>query len=66
MKFFEKDWGFMAGNISKFTFEFLPRLTVVSLTHMLEINVGFLWFQLWLTIFDRQLQEFNKRANDTE
>lgn len=66
MKFFEKDWGFMAGNISKFKFEFLPRLTVINLTHALEINVGFLWFQLWLTIFDRQLQEFNKRENDTK
>ena len=66
MKFFEKDWGFMAGNISKFKFEFLPRLTVINLTRALEINVGFLWFQLWLTIFDRQLQEFNKRENDTE
>lgn len=56
----------MAGSISGFKFEFLPRITVINIPHMLEINVGFLWFQLWLTIFDRQLQEFNKKRNDTQ
>lgn len=66
MTLFERDWGFVAGGISKYKFEFLPRLTVVDASHMLEINFGFLWFQIWLTIFSHQMQEFNKRMHDTE
>lgn len=62
MTIFEKDWGFMAGGLSKYKFEFLPRLTVTTLTHMLEINLGFLWFQLLLTIFSKPMQEINKNS----
>lgn len=62
MTIFEKDWGFVAGSFSKYKFEFLPRLTVTTLTHMLEINLGFLWFQLWLTIFSKPMQEINKNS----
>ena len=52
----------MAGGLSKYKFEFLPRLTVTTLTHMLEINLGFLWFQLLLTIFSKPMQEINKNS----
>lgn len=58
--FFDKDWGFMHGEISKYKFDFLPRITAVTTTHMLELSVGFLCFRMWLTIFSRQVQEFNK------
>ena len=60
MKIFKKDWGFMAANISKFKFELLPRFTVSELTHMLEFSFGFLWFQIWLTIWSQEMQKFNK------
>lgn len=66
MTFFERDWGFMAGSISKHKFEFLPRFTMSAVTHMLEFNIGFLWFQLWLTIYSRQMQEFNRKNHDAE
>ena len=61
MTLFERDWGFVAGSVSNYRFEFLPRLTMTSITHMLEISVGFLWFQLWLTIYSREMQEFNRK-----
>ena len=60
MKIFEKDWGFMAVKFSKFKFELLPRFTVTEIPHMMEFNVGFLWFQIWLTIWSKDMQEFNK------
>lgn len=66
MTLFERDWGFMAAGLSAFKFEFLPRLTVVDIPHMLEINLGFLWFQVWLTVYSRQMQEFNRRNHGTE
>ena len=56
----------MAAGLSAFKFEFLPRLTVVDIPHMLEINLGFLWFQVWLTVYSRQMQEFNRRNHGTE
>lgn len=58
--FFEKDWGFLHGEISKYKFDFLPRFTITTTTHMMEIHMGFLCCRLWLTIFSRQMQEFNK------
>lgn len=58
--FFEKDWGFLHGEISKYKFYFLPRFTIITTPHMMEINMGFLCFRLWLTIFSQQMQEFNK------
>ena len=61
MILFEKDWGFMAAGISKYKFEFLPRFTITEIPHMLEFNIGFLWFQIWLTIFSREMQEFNRK-----
>lgn len=59
--FFERDWGFMHGEISKYKFDFLPRVTVSDTRHMLEINVGIFCFRVWLTIFSRELQEINRQ-----
>lgn len=61
---FEKDWGFLVGEISKYKFDFLPRLTITTTKHMMEINIGIFCFRLWLTIFDRPLQELNRRARE--
>ena len=56
----------MAGSISSYKFEFLPRLSLIEIPHMLEINVGFLWFQLWLTVYSRRMREFNRKNHDAE
>ena len=56
----------MAGRISKYKFEFLPRLTMSAVTDLLEINFGFLWFQLWIGIWSERMREFNRRNHDTE
>lgn len=58
--FFERDWGFMHGEISKYKFDFLPRLTITSTSHMLEVNIGIFCFHLWITVFSREMQEINK------
>ena len=56
----------MAGRISKYKFEFLPRLTMSAVTDLLEISFGFLWFQLWIGIWSERKREFNRRNHDTE
>lgn len=61
---FERDWGFLVGEISKYKFDFLPRVTVSTVSHMMEINIGIFCFRLWLTIFDRPLQELNRRTRE--
>jgi hypothetical protein len=58
--FFEKDWGFLHGEISKYKLDFLPRITTVTTPHMMEISAGFLCFRIWLTIWSREIQELNK------
>ena len=58
--FFEKDWGFLCGEISDYKFDFLPRFTITTTPHMMEIYMGFLCCHLWLTIFRLQMREFNK------
>jgi hypothetical protein len=50
----------MHGQISKYKCDFLPRFTITTTTHMMEIHMGFLCCRLWLTIFSHQMQEFNK------
>lgn len=58
--FFEKDWGFLYGEISDYKFDFLPRFTITTTPHMMEIHMGFLCCHMWLTIFRHQMREFNK------
>lgn len=60
--FIEADWGFLHGEISKYHFDFLPRLTITTTRHMMEINIGFLCFRMWLTIFSDEMQEFNRSS----
>lgn len=64
--FFEKDWGFLHGEISKYRFDFLPRVTVSQIPHMLEINIGFFWFRIWLTIYSDEMQEFNRTIRESK
>lgn len=60
MNIFERDWGALAARANSNKFEFLPRLTLISIPHMTELNFGFLWFQVWLILWDEEMQEFNK------
>lgn len=62
---FERDWGFLNGQVSKYKFDFLPRFTISTTPHMLEINIGIFCFHLWLTIFSDVMQEFNRRNRET-
>lgn len=64
--FFEKDWGFLHGEISKYRFDFLPRVTVSQIPHMLEINIGFFCFRIWLTIYSDEMQEFNRTTRESK
>lgn len=66
MKILERDWGLMVGEVSKYNFDFLPRLTMSAVPHMLQFNIGFLWFRVWLTIWSSEMQEFNRNSYDTE
>ena len=59
-------WGFAAARVSKYKFEFLPRFTLNAMTDMLEFSIGFLWFQLWLTVYSRRMREFNRKNHDAE
>ena len=63
--FFEKDWGFMAGEISRYKFDLLPRVTWCAIPHVDEISIGFLCLHLQLTIWSREVREFNRRNNGT-
>lgn len=63
--FFENDWGFLVGEISKYKFDFLPRLTITTTKHMMEINIGIFCFHMWLTIFSNEIQEFNRRTRES-
>ena len=58
---FEKDWGFLAFEASKYRFDFFPRLTAVTTPHILEISAGFLCFRLQFTLWGKAMQEFNRR-----
>ena len=62
---FERDWGFLVGRISKTKFDFLPRVTVTTISNVMEINIGIFCFGLWLSIFDRPLQELNRKARES-
>ena len=56
MTLIERDWGHVACRISRNKFEFLPRLTMTAITDLLEINFGFLWFQLWVGIWSDRMR----------
>ena len=61
MMFFEKDWGFMQGMISKYHFDFLPRVSLAVTPHIIEVIVAFLSFRLHFSLFSGAMQEFNRR-----
>lgn len=63
--FFQRDWGFLHGEVSRYHFDFFPRLTAVTTPHILEVSAGFLCFRIWLTVFSQELQEVERR-NRTE
>lgn len=60
VKIFDKDWGFLTFEASKYKFDFFPRLTMVTIPHVMEISFGFLCFRLQLSIWSKVMQEFNR------
>ena len=42
VKIFDKDWGFLTFEASKYKFDFFPRLTMVTIPQVMEISIGFL------------------------
>ena len=50
----------MHGEISKYKCDFLPRFTITATKYMLEINIGFICFHLWLTIFSKAMRDLNR------
>lgn len=60
VKIFDKDWGFLTFEASKYKFDFFPRLTMVTIPQVVEISVGFLCFRLQFSIWSKVMQEFNR------
>lgn len=50
----------MAGEISKYKFDFLPRFTAVTTPHILEFSAGFLCFRLNFTLWGEKMRQFNE------
>ena len=58
IKFFDKPWGFLMLEISKYKFDFLPRLTVVSAPLALEIHIALACFRFQFTLWSKKMQEW--------
>ena len=58
IKFFDKPWGFLMLEISKYKFDFLPRLTVVSAPLAFEMHLGFAFFRFQFTLWGKKMQEW--------
>jgi hypothetical protein len=57
---FEKFWGNLDFSFAFTKMDILPRCTASILNNSLILNIGFLWFSFNLTLWDKQMQEFNK------
>lgn len=62
---FEKDWGFLAGEVSKYKCDVFPRISITTIPQCMEIIFGFLCFRLQFTIWSRVMQEFNRRTRES-
>ena len=58
IKFFDKPWGFLMLEISKYKFDFLPRFTVVAAPLALEMHLGFAFFRFQFTLWGKKMQEW--------
>jgi hypothetical protein len=65
IKIFERDWGLLVLDAQWFRFDFLPRLTLMQIPHMVEISLGLACFRLRLSIWSKEMREFNKKYDDT-
>jgi hypothetical protein len=57
---FENAWGNLLFSVAFTKMDVFPRITASLITDSLILNLGFLWFSLNLTIWDRNMREFNK------
>lgn len=64
IKLFEEYWGNLILSICIGRLDVLPRVTLSAFPRALIVNVGFIFFTLNLTLWDRQMREFNR--NDAQ
>jgi hypothetical protein len=65
IKIFEKYWGLLTLHCSSNQFELLPRLTIIQLADLTTISFGLMMLSLNLTIWGKQMRDFNKERNDS-
>ena len=61
---FERVWGNLLLDVRFNTIDFLPRVTLTMIDHAFIFNIGFLVLSLHLTIWDKQIRDFNRRTRD--
>ena len=64
---FERVWGNLLLDVRFNSVDFLPRVTMTAIDHAFIFNIGFLMLSLNLTLWDKQIRDFNKKMQgDTE
>lgn len=61
---FERDWGNIVLAFCLGKMDVLPRITLTALNRAFIVNAGFLFFTLNLTLWDGDMQEFNRRNRE--
>ena len=62
IKIFEKHWGNLFATLSSTDFNFLPRLSLISMTHAYLIVVGILNIHIQLTLWTKGMREYLKNS----
>lgn len=62
IKILEKHWGNLIAHLSSSQIDFLPRITIQSMTHAYLIMIGGLNFTLQLTLWTKDMREYLKNA----
>lgn len=61
---FERVWGNLLLDVRFNTIDFLPRVALTMIEHAFIFNIGFLMLSFNLTIWDKQIRDFNRRTRD--
>lgn len=59
---FERVWGNLLLDVRFNSVDFLPRVTMTAIDHAFIFNIGFLMLSLNLTLWDKQIRDFNKKC----
>ena len=57
---FDKGWGSLVCECSKYKVDFLPRLTLVVTPHVSEVGFGFLFIQFRLYLWGDRMKDLRK------